>query len=333
MILLDALQGHTTARPPFWFMRQAGRYLPEYMQVRTHFPSFMEFCYTPEAACEVTLQPITRYGMDAAIIFSDILVIPDALGQQVGFTKGEGPVLGALPDALSTHAITSHLAPVYDALRRTRAALAADVALIGFAGAPWTLAMYMLEGKSGKHGEFATARTMVYHQPEVASHLRNTLVEAIATHLIAQIDAGANALQLFDSWAGLCPAHLQQEWLIQPIASIIARVKAVHPDVPVIVFGRCNPLLAVQYAHAGASALGVDTINPLASIRALTTLPLQGNLDPILLASDAQATLACAKDMRTSMHGAPYIANLGHGVLPHTPIDHVAKLAEFLRSV
>lgn len=329
------LRGETTSQTPFWFMRQAGRYLPEYKKVRSSFPDFLSFCYTPDAAAEVTLQPITRFGMSAAILFSDILVIPDALGQQVRFEQGEGPKLEPITHIqdilrLTPESTLPKLAPVFDAIRLIRHDLPDDTSLIGFAGSPWTLACYMIEGKGSK--DFATTRGFAYAQPEAFSQLMDILIDSISRYLIAQIEAGVNALQLFDSWAGVLPEHEFRQWVIAPTKRIVANIKAVHPDMPVIGFARtASTLLADYVSQTGIDAAGLDTSVPLNWASAHIAKPMQGNLDPILLASDEKKAIAETKRILDCMKGKPFIFNLGHGIVPHTPIAHVEAVVETIK--
>ena len=248
---LRTLAGEATWPPPVWLMRQAGRYLPEYRTVRKTATSFLDFCYTPDLAVEATLQPIRRFGFDAAILFSDILVVPDALGQTVGFAEGEGPRLDALADetalgGLSIGRVTGHLAPVYEAIRILTRSLPASVALIGFAGAPWTLATYMVEGRGGT--DFGRTLAWAYRSPQSFQRLIDLLVDAISRHLIEQVKAGAEAVQLFDSWAGVLSETAFERWVIEPTQRIVVAVHAACPGVPVIGFPRGAGALYAPYA-------------------------------------------------------------------------------------
>ncbi len=260
---LETLAGTRFPTPPIWLMRQAGRYLPEYRAVRATTKSFLDFCYTPEKAVEVTLQPIKRFGLDAAIIFSDILVLPDALGQKVWFEEGEGPKLEALTDPvqfgqLSRARLTDHLAPVYSAISMTRRALPADTALLGFAGAPFTLACYMIEGGGSK--DFAKVKLWAYRYPDSFALLIDLLVEAIVDHLANQVDAGADAVQLFDSWAGILPEEQLFGWSLEPMVRIANGLRARHPKVPIIAFPRAVGPAALMYRRPDAfTALSIDT--------------------------------------------------------------------------
>lgn len=330
---LDLFSGGAIARPPFWYMRQAGRYMAEYRAIRADAGDFLNLCYTPPLATEVTLQPIRRFGMDAAIIFSDILVIPHALGCAVHFEKGEGPRVepirnGADIARLDENRMVAHLAPVYQAIANTRAALPKETALIGFAGAPWTLACYMLEGR-GKT-DFATARRAAYTSSSLLAALIGLLSSAVVEHLCAQVEAGADALQLFDSWAGLVPASQREALIIAPARAIIAEVKKRCPGVPIIAFPKGLGLDLPHYATmSGADALSVDMQTDITQLD--VPCILQGNLDPLLLASSREGTLREARRLREAMQKKRYVFNLGHGIVPETPIEHVDTLSAYLR--
>jgi uroporphyrinogen decarboxylase len=336
--LLRALSGEVLATPPVWLMRQAGRYLPEYRELRAKAKGFLDLCYTPDYAVEVTLQPIRRYGFDAAILFSDILVVPDALGQEVWFEEGVGPRLEALQTpadlaGLSREGLHEALAPVYETVKRLRRELPAETTLIGFAGAPWTVASYMLEGGSSK--DFAAGKRWAYGAPQDMQRLIDLLVAATGDYLIAQIDAGAEVVQIFDSWAGIWPeAHLRR-WCLEPMKELVARVRAERPGVPVIVFPRGAGLLYQAYAEeCGASALGLDTTVPLGWARE-TLQPkacLQGNLDPLLLVAGGDSLRDGVAAILEQLAQGPFIFNLGHGIVPETPLEHVAQMLEQIRS-
>lgn len=332
----SVFRGEENSSPPFWFMRQAGRYLPEYREVRTSCGDFLNLCYDPQKAAEVTLQPIRRFGMDAAIIFSDILVVPHAMGMEVGFVAGEGPKLSALKEIGAAQRlkeeVTKFLSPVYAAIENTRKQLPAATSLIGFAGAPWTLACYMLEGGGG--GEFTAARNALYEQPKLHDCIRERLVESIAQHLIQQVKAGCDVLQLFDSWAGLVPADRQKEAIFDPTRRIVEKVKSIFPDIPIIGFPRgMGGMLGEYVRKTGVDGVSVDTSTPLAL--ACNTVPencvIQGNLDPLLLAASREETLRRASEIKQAMQGRKFIFNLGHGIVPHTPVEHVAALSAYLR--
>jgi uroporphyrinogen decarboxylase len=334
---LDLFQGIPPTRPPLWMMRQAGRYLPEYRALRKTAASFLDFCYTPDLAIEATLQPIRRFGFDAAIIFSDILVIPDALGQGVRFVEGEGPRLDALVNreaifGLSPELDLVKLEPVYKALQGTRAALPAEVALIGFCGAPWTLATYMIAGKGTP--DQAPARLFAYRDPEAFSALIDRLTEACILHLEKQIEAGAEVVQIFDSWAGTLPTRAFQLWCEAPVAKIIAAIKMRHPTVPVIAFPRGISGGFRRFAEeSGADAIGLDTATRLDEARAVipTHVVTQGNLDPLVLVTGGEALDHAIDAILGATRGQRHIFNLGHGILPPTPIEHVERLVEKVR--
>ena len=336
--LLATLAGTRFPTPPIWLMRQAGRYLPEYRAVRATTKSFLEFCYTPEKAVEVTLQPIRRFGLDAAIIFSDILVIPDALGQKVWFETGEGPKLEPLTDPaqfaqLSRARLSDYLAPVYRALTETRKALPEETALLGFAGAPFTLACYMIEGSGSR--DFAKVKQWAYSHPESFSVLIDLLVDAIVDHLVNQIEAGADAVQLFDSHAGVLPEEQVFSWSLEPMVRIAHGVRARHPKVPIIAFPRAVGPAALMYRRPDAfSALSLDT--GLGAHWAAKELQphicVQGNLDPIMLVAGGAALEREATRILDKLGHGPFIFNLGHGVVPQTPPEHVAQLVEIVRN-
>lgn len=334
--MIRALKGETLDRPPFWFMRQAGRYLPEYREVRADAGGFLDLCYAPAQAAEVTLQPLRRYGMDAAILFSDILVIPDALGQNVRFVQGEGPKLDPITgpadvEALSLDRVAAHLAPVLETVARVRAALSPDQALIGFAGAPFTVACYMVEGGGSK--DHNAVRTLAWAQPAVMDRLMAMLVDATVAYLSAQIAAGAQAVQVFDSWAGVLPEPLFERLVIEPTIEIVNRLRADHPDVPIIGFPRGAGTLYARYAErTKVDALGLDTAVPVEQAAALQKLCcVQGNLDPALLLAGGAPLLAEIDRIREGLSGGPHVFNLGHGISQFTPPEHVAAAAARLR--
>ena len=335
---LATLGGTRVPVPPIWLMRQAGRYLPEYRAVRATTRSFLEFCYTPEKAVEVTLQPIRRYRLDAGIIFSDILVVPDALGQRVWFEEGEGPKLEPLTDPaqfgqLSRARLAEHLAPVYAAIAAARRALPVDVALLGFAGAPFTLACYMIEGGSSR--DFAKVKGWAYRHPESFGLLIDLLVEAIVDHLAFQVDAGADAVQLFDSWAGVLPEEQLHGWSVEPLIRIAHGLRARHPKVPIIVFPRAVGPAALMYRRPDVfSALSIDTgIGAHWAAKELQpTICLQGNLDPVMLVAGGSALERETTRILDKLGHGSFVFNLGHGVVPQTPPEHVAELVETVRN-
>lgn len=335
--LLRAFTDEQAERPPFWFLRQAGRYLPEYQKLRRGTPDFLSFCYTPELCVEAALQPLRRYHMDAAILFSDILIIPDALGRSVRFVEGQGPVLEPLRRAeeiegLDVRRLDDRLAPVYDAVAGLAGAIPAETGLIGFAGAPWTLAIYMIEGHGGTGGE--RARAWAWREPDSFARLIAVLAEAVAHVLCRQIDHGAEVVQLFDSWAGLLAETQFRELVIAPTAAIVARLKAHAPQVPVIGFPRAAGVLYVAYAReTGVAAVGLDAGVPAEWAKAVLKprCSLQGNLDNLLAVAGGPALEAETRRILATLGPDRFIFNLGHGVLPDTPPEYVARIAEVVR--
>jgi uroporphyrinogen decarboxylase len=336
--LLETLSGKRFPVPPIWLMRQAGRYLPEYRELRATTRSFLELAYSPDKATEVTLQPIRRFGLDAAIIFSDILVVPDALGQKVWFMEGEGPRLEALTDPadfgqLSRARLADHLAPVYRAIALTRAALPRETALLGFAGAPFTLACYMIEGGSSR--DFAKVKAWAFSHPESFGLLIDLLVESVVDHLAYQVEAGADAIQLFDSWAGILPEEQLFSWSLEPMVRIAHGLRARHPKVPIIAFPRLVGPAALMYRRPDAfAALSIDTgIGAHWAAKELQpNICVQGNLDPIMLVVGGAALEREATRILDKLGHGPFVFNLGHGVVPQTPPDNVAHLVEIVRN-
>jgi uroporphyrinogen decarboxylase len=335
--LLRCLAGETLVRPPIWLMRQAGRYLPEYRDVRLGLPSFLDLCYRPDLAVEVTLQPIRRYAFDAAILFSDILVVPDALGQTVAFEEGRGPILEpvrSLADLarLRPEGIHEKLAPVYETVRRLAKALPPEIALIGFAGAPWTVATYMVEG--GTSRGFEKVQLWAYRDPASFAKLIDCLVLATIEYLSAQIAAGAEIVQLFDSWAGILPESAFRRWVVTPTLRIVTALRRRHPSVPIIGFPRGAGFQHAEYfATTGVTALGLDTTIPLDVGRdGLQKFgPVQGNLDPLLLVAGGAPMAASVAAILAAFSSRPFIFNLGHGIVPQTPTEHVAELVAQVR--
>lgn len=336
--LLRALAGGSLDRPPIWLMRQAGRYLPEYRALREKAGSFLALCYAPDLAAEVTLQPVRRFGTDAAILFADILLVADALGQRLDFREGEGPVLEpvrGLDDLvrLGRRDPQTRLAPVYETVSRVRAALPGDCALIGFAGAPWTVATYMVEG--GANGDHACAKRWAYGDPAGFQRLIDLLVETTFAYLDRQIAAGAEAVQIFDSWAGALSAEGIERWCVAPVAALVTRLRAAHPDVPVIVFPRGAGALYQGFAPAtGAQGIGIDFTVPArwAADVLQKEATVQGNLDPQLLVVGGETMRRAAHQLLETLGHGPYIFNLGHGVVPETPPEHVADLVGLVRN-
>ncbi len=318
-------------------MRQAGRYLPEYMEIRKKAKNFLDFCYTPELAIEATLQPIRRYGMDAAILFSDILVLPDALGCDVAFEEGRGPVLKSINcvkdiDKLSGDNFLENLSPVFETLRGVKAALPNDVSMIGFAGAPWTVAIYMVEGHGGTDG--GRARRWAYEDEEGFARLIDLLVTTTATYLIEQIKNGAEAVQLFDSWAGLLSESQFHRWIITPTKTIVNKIRETYPEVPIIGFPRAAGALFEPFVRkTGIDGISIDSGVPLdwAASMLQSRCTVQGNLDNQLLTVGGQALEEAARRILNRFAGGPFIFNLGHGILPDTPPENVARLAAIIR--
>jgi uroporphyrinogen decarboxylase len=335
-LLLSALKGIAPERTPFWFMRQAGRFLPEYREVRKQAGGFLDLCYNPELASEVTLQPVRRFNMDGAILFSDILIVPHALGVDVRFAEGEGPIVEKILTReriaqLDITRVRTHTAPIAETVRRTVAQLPHHVTMLGFAGSPWTVATYLVEGKGSK--DYAGVRGFAYTQPELFQSLIDILCDATVDYLSAQIEAGVEAVQLFDSWAGVLSPDQFREWVIKPNARIAAALKDCHPEIPIIGFPRGAGAMLAEYVHAvPCDAVSIDYTQPIAVARdAIAGKCLQGNLDPVLVASDKAKMLAAAKEILEEMRGHPFIFNFGHGMLPHTPIENVEALCELLR--
>jgi uroporphyrinogen decarboxylase len=334
---LAALAGERQPRPPIWLMRQAGRYLPEYRAIRARAATFLDFCYTPAFTVEATLQPIRRFGFDAAILFSDILVMPDALGQTVAFETGEGPRLDPVKDAqgfsrLSREPDWNKLAPVFETLDRLKTALPDDVALIGFCGAPWTVASYMIAGRGTP--DQAPARLFAYRHPKLFSELIERLVDASAEYLVRQLAAGAEAVQIFDSWAGVLPPAEFERWCVAPVAALIAKVRAGAPDAPIIAFPRGAATQLRKFAGIpGVAAIGLDTaIEPAVAADALPgPIALQGNLDPLALVAGGAGLDEGVDLVLKGFEGRAHVFNLGHGILPQTPIAHVERLVARVR--
>jgi uroporphyrinogen decarboxylase len=339
--MLRALAGEAVWPPPMWLMRQAGRYLPEYREIRAQAGDFIALCTAPAMAAEVTLQPIRRYGMDGAILFSDILMVPWAMGQPLRFAEGEGPQLEPVRTAAAINALdpticASNAASIIQTVRLVRAALdahAQKTTLIGFAGSPWTVACYMVEGHGSR--DFAAARGMAYGEPQMFGRLIRTLVEATTDYLLAQAEAGAEALMLFDSWAGTLSPSQFRRWVIEPTGQIVRAIRKVNPSIPIIGFPRlAGPMLAEYAQRTGVQCLGVDTTMDLrwASGAVQAHQALQGNLDPLALVAGGMALEAEARSILGAMRGRPYIFNLGHGIEKVTPPEHVSALVRLVRT-
>lgn len=333
--LLATLRGVRQDTPALWLMRQAGRYLPEYRALRETKGGFLELCYDPEAAAEVTLQPIRRFGFDGAILFSDILIVPHALGQNLWFEAGEGPRLAPplVDAALETLAAApQRLDPIYATVSRVAAALPTETTFLGFAGSPWTVATYMVAGQGSR--DQASARRMTYADPIGFGAIIDAIVDVTVTYLAGQIEEGVDAVQLFDSWAGsLSPAQFEK-WVIAPNAEIVRRVKTLHPETPIIGFPKgAGGKLPAYAAETGVDAIGLDeTVDPVWADAVLPPdLPVQGNLDPLALVTGGGALEAAIDHILAAFPSRPHIFNLGHGIVPDTPIAHVDHLVARVR--
>jgi uroporphyrinogen decarboxylase len=335
--ILRVLEGEAVWPPPIWIMRQAGRYLPEYRATRTQAGSFLDLCYTPRLAEEVTLQPIRRFQFDASILFSDILVIPHALGQDVRFVEGEGPKLDPVTSEadftrLKDELPLERLEPVFETLQRLRGSLPAETTLLGFCGAPWTVASYMIAGKGTP--DQAPARLTAYRDPAFMAALIDRLVRASTTYLIRQIDAGAEAVQIFESFGSALPPALFDSLSLEPIRRMVDGLKAARPHAKVIVFVRGGGSHLHRFAAAGiGDALALDwTLDPA---QVLPTLPghvaTQGNLDPLALIAGGEPLEKGVDHILSAVKGRPHIFNLGHGILPETPVEHVSQLVARVR--
>lgn len=333
--LLECLAGKVHKTPPMWMMRQAGRYLPEYRALRAEKGGFLELVYDSPSAAEITLQPLRRFEMDAAILFSDILIVPYAMGQDLQFLAGEGPKLSPrlVDHALSgLVAVPERLSPIYETVRKVRGTLNAEQTMLGFAGSPWTVATYMVAGE-GSRDQHDT-RAMAYRDPVAFQAIIDAIVVVTIEYLCGQIKAGAEAVQLFDSWAGsLAPAQFER-WVIAPNAAIVSALKARHPETPVIGFPKGSGEKLPAYAReTGVDAVGIDeTIDPIWAARELPQgMPVQGNLDPLLLLSGGDELDEQARRVLDAFADRPHVFNLGHGIGQHTPIAHVERLLETVR--
>jgi len=335
---LRALTGDVQAVPPIWLMRQAGRYLPEYRALRAEAGSFLDLCYDPVRAAEVTLQPIRRFGFDAAILFADILLIPQALGQDLRFAEGEGPILDPIRDGqalagLVMDGLHDRLEPIYETVERVRGHLDSKTALIGFAGAPWTVATYMVEGGGSRN--FENTKVWAFRDPEEFGRLIDLITEATIAYLARQIDAGAEAVQLFDTWASALPETAFARWCIEPAHRIVAALRETYPDVPVIGFPRGAGVALADYAaRTGVQAVGLDSAVPVGWARQAiqSQCTVQGNLDPLMLVAGGTAMTNEIRRIVSAFKDGPFVFNLGHGILPHTPPEHVAALVDAVRS-
>ena len=334
-IVLDVLRGKAAFPPPLWMMRQAGRYLPEYRETRKRAGSFLDLCYNPDLAVEVTLQPIERFGFDAAILFSDILVVPHALGRDLRFEEGRGPLMTPITATeiatLDTSAFHVNLEPVYETVKRLRARLPAETTLLGFCGAPWTVATYMIAG----HGtpDQAPARLFAYREPEAFRALLDLLADQSADYLTRQIEAGADAVQIFDSWSGVLDEASFEAFCVAPVARMVKKLRQRYPHVPVIGFPKGAGALYRDYrGKTGVTALGLDWTVPGESARALQKDgAVQGNLDPLRLVAGGRALDDGVDAILRTLGNGPLVFNLGHGILPETPLAHVERMVERVR--
>jgi uroporphyrinogen decarboxylase len=336
--VLRVLSGGRANIPPVWMMRQAGRYLPEYRAIRERAGSFLTLCFTPELAAEVTLQPIRRFAFDAAILFSDILVVPYALGQNVDFNAGEGPRLSPPVGVAEIAGFPgkvdlARLAPVFEAIRLVRSALPPQVALLGFCGAPWTLATYMVAG--GSTADHAPARLLAYRETRAFARLIDILTDASIEYLVEQFRAGVDAVQIFDSWAGVLPADQFQQWCVRPTARLVASVRERVPEAKIIGFPRgAGTMLASYVDQVAVDAIGLDWMVNLTFAREQiqSRCPVQGNLDPLALLAGGDALDRAVDAVLAAFAAKPFIFNLGHGVLPETPIAHVERMIARVRA-
>ncbi|WP_245412349.1 uroporphyrinogen decarboxylase [Notoacmeibacter ruber] len=336
-IVLDVLRGASAETPPIWVMRQAGRYLPEYKQTRQKAGSFLDLCYNPELATEVTLQPIRRFGFDASILFSDILTVPHALGRDLRFEEGRGPIMTPIAadeiEGLSGVAgFHDRLAPVYETVGRLRKELPAQTTLLGFCGAPWTVATYMIAG----HGtpDQAPARMFLYQHPDRMDALLGELARRSSEYLIRQIEAGADAVQIFDSWSGVLDEASFERCCVRPVKLIVEAIRSRFPDVPIIGFPKGAGSLYDGYRQAtGVDALGLDWTVPLNQARRLQKDgPVQGNLDPLRLVAGGNALDEGVDAILAALADGPFIYNLGHGITPQAPIENVQRMIDRVRS-
>ncbi|MAM40487.1 MAG: uroporphyrinogen decarboxylase [Erythrobacter sp.] len=333
--LLDTLNGSPTGTVPLWLMRQAGRYLPEYRELRAEKGGFLAMAYDSEAACEITLQPIDRFGFDGAILFSDILIVPHALGQHLEFLAGEGPKLSPrLVDAALADLTRdpSRYEPIYQTVRLCRQRLPQGVTMLGFAGSPWTVATYMVAGEGSRDQH--EARALAYRDPAALQEIVDAIAEQTITYLSGQIEAGAEAVQLFDSWAGSLAPDEFERWVIAPNARIVAALAERHPTTPVIGFPKgAGEKLPAYARETGVKAVGVDeTLDPVWVARELPDgMPVQGNLDPLLLLAGSDRLEERVNTILDAFAGRPHVFNLGHGIDRRTPIAHVERLIAAVR--
>jgi len=333
--IMRVINGETLVKPPIWMMRQAGRYLPEYKATRKQAGGFLDLCYNPRLAEEVTLQPIWRFGFDAAILFSDILVIPDALDLDVRFEEGRGPIVETVDAAkierLSSEGVLNHLTPVLETVERLRGSLPEETTLLGFCGAPWTVATYMIAG----HGtpDQGPARQFALNNPEAFQKLMDCLVDASALYLIAQLKAGADAVQIFDSWASVLDEDQFEKWCLRPVEALVKAVRAEIPDAKIIGFPKGVGAFYRGYAHCtGINMIGMDWTVPMDFVKEIqSTIPVQGNLDPNRLIAGGASLDAGVDAILEHLSGGPLVFNLGHGITPLTPIAHVEQMVARVR--
>ena len=334
---LSVLNGTPSNPVPLWMMRQAGRHLPEYLELRAQAKDFLDFCYSPSMAAEATLQPIRRYDMDAAILFADILLILDAMGLDVRFEKGVGPIVETVDNESDLHRASvetavQRLSPVYETVDRVRSKLQSDKALIGFCGAPWTVALYAIEGRGGT--DKSTARSWGYTRPDLLNALLDQIIEISAHYLAAQVKAGADAVMIFESWAEGLPSDLFQSLVIEPNAKLIARLRALGVEVPIIGFPRgAASMLGAYTDQVSVNGVGLDTaLDPGFVVKTVPpSIAVQGHLDPLLLIAGGQAMDDRVRLILEAYKDRPHIFNLGHGVRPETPIKHVERVVELVR--
>jgi len=330
MLFLETLKGKSFSNPPLWIMRQAGRYLPEYREVRKEFSHFLDLVFNSEKAAEVTLQPIKRFNFDAAILFSDILVIPYALGQEVSFDGGVKLSSFNNKMFLEETQFLNKLKPIFETTRLVRKDLSKDKALIGFAGGPFTVLCYMLEEKSTPN--FPKALSKAFQEEEAFQRFLSLVTEATVVYLLAQIEAGANAIQLFETWAGCVPFTHQEKWLIKPLKTIVRKVREKHPNFPIIAYIKgASGFLKTYVQETEITALSLDGTYPLEETHTFNTV-IQGNLDPLIVMAGGSVLENSVKLIKESMKGRSHIFNLGHGILPQTPLEHVEQLVSFVRN-
>ncbi len=337
--LLRVLQGEKQSIPPVWMMRQAGRYLPEYRELRARAGGFLDLCFNPGLAADVTLQPIRRFGFDAAILFSDILVVPLALGRKLWFAEGEGPRLEPLADPAAVLALKGEpdqtvLAPVYETVRRVKAELPKETAFIGFCGAPWTVATYMVAGRGTP--DQAPAKNLAARAPEAFAHLVECLVDASVAYLVRQLDAGVEVVQIFDTWAGSLPADDFERWCVQPTKRLVAKLRAEKAGVKVIGFPRGAGRNIPRYVdETGVDAVSLESgiDRDFARDAIQSRVPVQGNVDPQILLAGGEALDREVDAVLEAFGNGPHIFNLGHGILPQTPVAHVERMLNRVRGV